>query len=1109
MPFFANDILNALVVSDPTNGGLMLKASTGLAPQSNDNPLIATDTTNGGLALKISLIGGVTSTGLLKTPLALSATLQVVEDYAGTDSPLYLSQTAIGLGTTSIWDNANGRLGIGTTSPLKPLHVIGGIALTAGSANDRIESGGVNSVLIVAGSNNALLLDGSISTFGYWGASSSHSILVKSGGSGNSNRDGMDLIIGSGQSTGNEAGGDILFKYTPAGASGTQANPYSTAMAISGATGNVGIGTTTPTDGLTIKRNSTGLSVQITDNSTGYNEFAFRNASGTTIAEILSTVSISSYGTQNGGLGFFTNGIGAIPQMVIASAGNIGINTISPTAQLDVKGSGTSSTTTSLLVQNSNSTGIFKVRDDGTVYIYQNSSNSVNDLEIYHDYTSGATAYTNLTLTTKQLNGNHGSQLINFKHVGGNAGTFIGGAVGCFLYDSGVGGYSEFFIKTKKSGESLEPRFIIDSNGNLILGKHTATNEFIYIAEPAFVGSYPLPTRTITIKGNNTQASGWGGYGLTIKAGNANNVLSSNLKGGELYLRSGESLGTGVSDILFQVPIPAGAPSTTLNSTYQTAMFISGNTKIGINNTSPVAQLDIVAAASTVGLYVKGHATGTPDIARFYQSDGTTYSKIDSSSNMTLAGSMTVPGNLNVTSSSFFTGVVWSATGTDLRLGTNSFGTVLTITSATGLVGINEASPDNQLHITTSSTSASTTGLKIENTGALSAYANITMTSTAGSAQIFQTASTYTGVVRAASMGVYQPTVGGFAYYQEAITSTTGTRPSFSIETSFTAGAGAALYRPLQISYTINNSGAQSGTATGIFLNATETALNSMTHRLMDLQVGGSSVMMVRNSGKVVTQIIGESSSGDQVGSYIAFTTGGGGINAQAAYVQLQTNSANTVVFRGGVSEDTVIRPYDLSQKISMVGATQTGSSAIGTLSITQTWNTSGTPTAILANITDTASNAASLLMDLQVGGVSKFKVTKAGDATFGGQITVGYAGLVDGSNNGTGVNLGNGSGVKVGSTGQIGFTSGGPASSVDTTITRSAAGIFATAGAFLFDGGTGKTLQYTNAGSAPGTDAIGVVVDYYGTSATRVLTTPTTWFIVKVAGTEYKVPAY
>ena len=47
---------------------------------------------------------------------------------------------------------------------------------------------------------------------------------------------------------------------------------------------------------------------------------------------------------------------------------------------------------------------------------------------------------------------------------------------------------------------------------------------------------------------------------------------------------------------------------------------------------------------------------------------------------------------------------------------------------------------------------------------------------------------------------------------------------------------------------------------------------------------------------------------------------------------------------------------------------------------IADTWNASGTVfTAIKMSVTDTASAAGSLLMDLQVGGMSQFKVTKAG----------------------------------------------------------------------------------------------------------------------------------
>jgi len=84
---------------------------------------------------------------------------------------------------------------------------------------------------------------------------------------------------------------------------------------------------------------------------------------------------------------------------------------------------------------------------------------------------------------------------------------------------------------------------------------------------------------------------------------------------------------------------------------------------------------------------------------------------------------------------------------------------------------------------------------------------------------------------------------------------TSGTVGGFITTQTFAAGTGSALFRPINIAYTINNSGAQSGTATGIFLNATETALNGMTHNLMDLQVGGVSKFRVSNTGAVAQRL--------------------------------------------------------------------------------------------------------------------------------------------------------------------------------------------------------------------------------------------------------------
>lgn len=64
---------------------------------------------------------------------------------------------------------------------------------------------------------------------------------------------------------------------------------------------------------------------------------------------------------------------------------------------------------------------------------------------------------------------------------------------------------------------------------------------------------------------------------------------------------------------------------------------------------------------------------------------------------------------------------------------------------------------------------------------------------------------------------------------------------------------------------------------------------------------------------------------------------------------------------------------------IAQTGYSLTGSNAQSLIDLAGTWNTTGNPTAIKLNITNTASGATANLMDLQVGGTSEFKVTKAG----------------------------------------------------------------------------------------------------------------------------------
>jgi hypothetical protein len=80
-----------------------------------------------------------------------------------------------------------------------------------------------------------------------------------------------------------------------------------------------------------------------------------------------------------------------------------------------------------------------------------------------------------------------------------------------------------------------------------------------------------------------------------------------------------------------------------------------------------------------------------------------------------------------------------------------------------------------------------------------------------------------------------------------------------------------------------------------------------------------------------------------------------------------------------------------ITTKVTLTGGTVTTSTPV--IDATQTWNDSGvTFTGIKSNVTDTNSAAASLLMDLQVGGSSKFAVAKSGNTTLASAATLGWS---------------------------------------------------------------------------------------------------------------------
>ena len=80
-------------------------------------------------------------------------------------------------------------------------------------------------------------------------------------------------------------------------------------------------------------------------------------------------------------------------------------------------------------------------------------------------------------------------------------------------------------------------------------------------------------------------------------------------------------------------------------------------------------------------------------------------------------------------------------------------------------------------------------------------------------------------------------------------------------------------------------------------------------------------------------------------------------------------------IVQGGQTRQVSVANLTAGRAIDATNATFTGA-----LNVTPTWNNvSTTFTGIKLNVTDTASAAASLLMDLQIGGVSQISVSKAG----------------------------------------------------------------------------------------------------------------------------------
>lgn len=319
-----------------------------------------------------------------------------------------------------------------------------------------------------------------------------------------------------------------------------------------------------------------------------------------------------------------------------------------------------------------------------------------------------------------------------------------------------------------------------------------------------------------------------------------------------------------------------------------------------------------------------------------------------------------------------------------------------------GNVGIGIAAPTAKLHIVGGTLTTTTNALSISATipasNTVETGINIQITSSGSGASqnnnglVVNMIAGYTGDGNIAAASFTNRTAGtgtggwvGNNFNNGLATTARATTAGHNVGNFMTAQNSSSLnLAGIGSSVNTNNSPALNVGLAGFALNATVN-VGGFFGLMNTAPTLGSSAALIADNGSTTSDIFVARDNGTAV-----FTIADGG--AMTSTVSLSVggmlfdSSGSRIRFAGG---GIVMENGDNHNVLLETGNSLTGSSAASNIDLSRTWNTSGTPTAIKLNITDTASNAASLLMDLQKGGTSQFKVSKAGNVTILGTTTL------------------------------------------------------------------------------------------------------------------------